>query len=131
MPRMITLGAAQTGPVNEDDWRPNVRGACKMIEEAGRRKVDILSFSELFLTPFFPNRLTRDYDKFFVTLDEPELAPIFKTAVDNRVALVFPVRRKERPQLPQRLPCHGQERQAPGHLSHDAHPGDPALGPTG
>ena len=47
MPRMITLGAAQTGPVNEDDWRPNVRGACAMIEEAGRRKVDILAFSEL------------------------------------------------------------------------------------
>lgn len=90
MPRMITLAAAQTGPVNDDDWRPNVPGACRMIEEAGRRKVDILSFSELFLTPFFPNRLTRDYDKFFVTLDEPELAPIFKTAVDNRVALVFP-----------------------------------------
>jgi hypothetical protein len=41
MPRTITLGAAQTGPVNEDDWRPNVRGACAMIEEAGRRKVDI------------------------------------------------------------------------------------------
>jgi predicted amidohydrolase len=90
MPRMITLGAAQTGPVNQDDWRPNVPGACAMIEEAGRRKVDILSFSELFLTPFFPNRLTRDYDKFFVTLDEPELAPIFKTAVEHRVALVFP-----------------------------------------
>ena len=90
MPRTITLGAAQTGPVNEDDWRPNVPGACAMIEEAGRRKVDILCFSELFLTPFFPNRLTRDYDKFFVTLEEPELAPIFKTAVDSRVALVFP-----------------------------------------
>ena len=90
MSRLITLGAAQTGPVNEDDWRPNVAGACAMIEEAGRRKVDILSFSELFLTPFFPNRLTRDYDKFFVTLDEPELQPIFKAAVDSRVALLFP-----------------------------------------
>ena len=90
MPRMITLAAAQTGPVNQDDWRPNVAGACKMIEEAGRRKVDILSFSELFLTPFFPNRLTKDYDKFFVTLDEPELQPIFKAAVDARVALLFP-----------------------------------------
>src|SRR5687767_13322423 len=88
MPRTITLGAAQTGPVNEDDWRPNVPGACAMIEEAGRRKVDILCFAELFLTPFFPNRLTRDYAKFFVTLDEPGLAPIFKAAVDNRVALL-------------------------------------------
>ncbi|MBM3384561.1 MAG: hypothetical protein FJY40_05435 [Betaproteobacteria bacterium] len=63
MPRLITLAAAQTGPVNGDDWRPNVAGACAMIEEAGRRKLDILSFWELFLTPFFPNRLTRDYDK--------------------------------------------------------------------
>ena len=35
MPRMITLGAAQTGPVNEDHWRPNVPGACAMIVEAG------------------------------------------------------------------------------------------------
>jgi predicted amidohydrolase len=90
MARMITLGAAQTGPVPGDDWRVNVPGAVAMVEEAARRKVDIVSFSELFLTPFFPNRLTRDFDKFFVTLDEPELQPIFKAAADNRVALVFP-----------------------------------------
>jgi predicted amidohydrolase len=90
MARMITLGAAQTGPVPGDDWRVNVPGAVAMVEEAARRKVDIVSFSELFLTPFFPNRLTRDFDQFFVTLDEPELQPIFKAAADNRVALVFP-----------------------------------------
>jgi predicted amidohydrolase len=90
MARMITLGAAQTGPVPGDDWRVNVPGAVAMVEEAARRKVDIVSFSELFLTPFFPNRLTKDFDQFFVTLDEPELQPIFKAAADNRVALVFP-----------------------------------------
>jgi len=90
MARMITLGAAQTGPVPGDDWRVNVPGAVAMVEEAARRKVDIVSFSELFLTPFFPNRLTKDFDKFFVTLDEPELQPIFKAAADNRVALLFP-----------------------------------------
>jgi predicted amidohydrolase len=90
MARMITLGAAQTGPVPGDDWRVNVPGAVAMVEEAARRKVDIVSFSELFLTPFFPNRLTKDFDQFFVTLDEPELQPIFKAAADNRVALLFP-----------------------------------------
>ena len=40
-----------------------------------------------------PQPAHRDYDKFFVTLEEPELAPIspiFKAALDNRVALVFP-----------------------------------------
>ena len=40
------------------------------------------------------------------------------------------VRRKERPPLPQLLPGRGQERQAPGHLSQDAHSGDPALEPA-
>jgi len=90
MARMINLGAAQTGPVLADDWRENVPGAVAMVEEAARRKVDIVSFSELFLTPFFPSRLTKDFDRFFITLDEPELQPIFKAAADGRVALVFP-----------------------------------------
>jgi predicted amidohydrolase len=90
MARIITVGAAQTGPVVGDDWRANVPGAVAMIEEAARRKVDMLSFSELFLTPFFPNRLTKDFDKFFVTLEEPELQPIFRAAADNRIALLFP-----------------------------------------
>ena len=97
MARMITLGAAQTGPVEGDDWRVNVPGAVAMIEEAARRKVDIVSFSELFMTPFFPNRLTKDFDKFFVTLDEPELQPIFKAAADNRIALLFPFGEKNGP----------------------------------
>jgi predicted amidohydrolase len=90
MARMITLGAAQTGPVVGEDWRANVPGAVAMIEEAARRKVDIVSFSELFMTPFFPNRLTKDFDKYFVTLDEPELQPIFRAASEKRVALLFP-----------------------------------------
>jgi predicted amidohydrolase len=90
MARMITLGAAQTGPVVGEDWRANVPGAVAMIEEAARRKVDIVSFSELFMTPFFPNRLTKDFDKYFVTLDEPELQPIFRAASEKRVALLYP-----------------------------------------
>jgi len=90
MARTITVAAAQTGPVAGDDWRANVAGAVAMVEEAARKKVDIVSFSELFLTPFFPNRLTKDFDKFFVTLEEPELQPIFRAAADNRVALLFP-----------------------------------------
>ena len=48
---MITLGAAQTGPVNEDDWRPNVAAACAMIEEAGRRKVFIVSITIMMMMP--------------------------------------------------------------------------------
>src|SRR4051812_21632030 len=97
MGRMITLGAAQTGPVLGDDWRVNVPNACAMIEEAAKKKVDILAFSELFLTPFFPNRLTHDFDKFFLTLSDPDVQPIFRAAAANGVALVFPFGEKKGP----------------------------------
>ena len=95
MGRMITLAAAQTGPVLSDDWRENVPGACRMIEDAARRQVDIVCFSELFMTPFFPNQLTQDFDKYFVALPDKAMQPVFQAASDNRVALVFPFGEKD------------------------------------
>ena len=95
MGRMITLAAAQTGPVLSDDWRENVPGACRMIEDAARREVDIVCFSELFMTPFFPNQLTQDFDKYFVALPDNAMQPVFQAASDNRVALVFPFGEKD------------------------------------
>jgi len=90
MARLITLAAAQTGPVLSEDWRDSVPGACKMIEEAARKQVDIVCFSELFMTPFFPNQLTHDFDKYFIALPDPALQPVFQAAADSRMALVFP-----------------------------------------
>jgi predicted amidohydrolase len=90
MGRVVTVAAAQTGPVLGDDMREMVPTACAMIEEAGRRNVDIISFSELFLTPFFPNQLTKDFDKYFVSLPSPAVQPIFDAAADHKVGLVFP-----------------------------------------
>lgn len=90
MSRQITVAAAQTGPVLGDDMREMVPQAVAMIEEAGRRGVDILSFSELFMTPFFPNTLTPDFDKFFTTLPDAALQPIFDAAADSKVAMLFP-----------------------------------------
>jgi predicted amidohydrolase len=95
MARFITLAAAQTGPVVTDDWRDSVPGTCRMIEDAAHKQVDILAFSELFMTPFFPNRLTRDTDKYFIALPDPAIQPVFQAAADNRIALVFPFGEKD------------------------------------
>ena len=38
---MITVGAAQTGPVNEDDWRPNVAVASSDTPEVLVATVDL------------------------------------------------------------------------------------------
>lgn len=90
MGRMITLAAAQTGPVLSDDWRDSVPAACAMIEAAARRQADIVCFSELFMTPFFPNRLTHDFDRYFIELPEPALQPVFQAAADHHMGLLFP-----------------------------------------
>ncbi len=90
MARMITLAAAQTGPVLSDDWRDSIPAACGMIEAAARQQADIVCFSELFMTPFFPNRLTHDFDRYFVELPEPALQPVFQAAADHRMGLLFP-----------------------------------------
>ena len=66
MPRTLTVAAAQTGPVLSEDMASMVPTALRMIDEAAERGVDILTFCELFLSPFFPNRLREDFDHFFV-----------------------------------------------------------------
>ena len=95
MARTLTLAAAQTGPVLGDDWRAQVPGTCAQIEAAAKRGADIVCFPELFMTPFFPNRLTHDFDRFFVALPDRDLQPVFDAAADHRIALLFPFGEKD------------------------------------
>jgi predicted amidohydrolase len=90
MARTITVAAAQTGPVLIEDMRPGIEVACKMVGEAARRGADIVCFSELFLTPFFPNQLRPDYEHFFLELPSPISAPLLETARRHGIGLIFP-----------------------------------------
>jgi predicted amidohydrolase len=90
MGRMITVAAAQTGPVLGDDWRATVPGACAMIEQAAKKQAEVICFPELFMTPFFPNRLTKDFDRYFVSLPDKDLQPVLDAAADHRMALLLP-----------------------------------------
>lgn len=90
MGRHITVAAAQTGPVNTDDWRASMPVALDMIERAAKADAHVVCFSELFMTPFFPNRLTHDYDRFFVALPDRDIARLIEATADHRMALVLP-----------------------------------------
>lgn len=90
MARKITVAAAQTGPVLTDDLAAAVEPACAMIDEAAGKGVNIICFPEVFMTPFFPNRLINDFDKYFLTLPDPVTAPIFERARSHTMAMVFP-----------------------------------------
>ncbi|CAG1006847.1 beta-ureidopropionase [Burkholderiales bacterium] len=90
MPRTLTVAAAQTGPVLSEDMHSMVPTAIRMIDEAAERGVDILAFCELFLSPFFPNRLREDVDHFFVAPDCDVIRTIVDAARRRHVALVLP-----------------------------------------
>ena len=90
MGRQVRVAAAQTGPVLTRDMTKGVEAACELVEKAAAQDVEIICFSELFLTPFFPNTLTPDYEAFFLTLPSPVTDPLFGLARDKRMAMIFP-----------------------------------------
>ena len=90
MSRTITVAAAQTGPVLTDDPAASVEPACALIDAAADRGAEFICFPEVFLTPFFPNRLVNDFDKYFLTLPSPVTDPIFARAKKHGMAMIFP-----------------------------------------
>jgi N-carbamoylputrescine amidase len=52
--------------------------------------VRLLCFGELFLAPFFPNRLEADFARYFMREDDPILAGMRDKARSLRVAMVLP-----------------------------------------
>jgi predicted amidohydrolase len=90
MGRQLRVAAAQTGPVLTRDMKQGVEAACELVEQAAAQDVEIICFSELFLTPFFPNTLTPDYEAFFLELPGPVTEPLFQLARHKRMAMIFP-----------------------------------------
>ncbi|WP_270934847.1 carbon-nitrogen hydrolase family protein [Falsiroseomonas oryzae] len=86
---MLRVGLAQTGPVLTDGFAAGLAGAEAMFADAAQRGVQLLLFSELFLAPFFPNRLEKSFDRFFVSPDGPEVARLRDAAARHGVAAVL------------------------------------------
>ena len=90
MARTICVAAAQTGSVHTEDLAEKRPTALAMIAEAADRGARILTFPELFLSPFFPNRLREDFERFFVGHDHPVIRAIVDAAAARGLALVLP-----------------------------------------
>jgi len=87
--RKLTVAAAQTGPVLSDDPRDMLPAARDMFAEAAARGVDILCFSEVFLSPFFPNRLDKNFDRWFLDADGEVLRELDGLAAAHGVAAIL------------------------------------------
>ena len=88
MARTLTVAAAQTGPVTETAEPAIVEAAIALIDEARAQAVRLLVFPELFLAPFFANRLVERFDGFFLAPGDP-----VHCAVDAQALLTPPAHR--------------------------------------
>jgi predicted amidohydrolase len=85
MPRLITVAAAQLGPIQRAEGRSvAVDRMVRLIEHAHRRGVEFVVFPELALTTFFPRHYHQDIAEadvwFEAEMPSNETAPLFNAA---------------------------------------------------
>ena len=90
--RVVTVGAAQLGPIARDESRPAVvTRLIALLREARARDCDLVVFPELALTTFFPRWYMRDQaaiDAFFeAEMPGRDTKPLFDEA--RRLGLAF------------------------------------------
>src|SRR5437868_3407858 len=90
MSKTLIVAAAQTGPVFSEDPEAMLPAATRMMEEAAQRNVAFVTFSELFMTPFFPNTLRQDFDHFFVAGDGALMGKLRELSKKHGIATIWP-----------------------------------------
>ena len=85
MSRIITVAAAQLGPIQKADPRAvAVERMVRLMEHAHRRGVKLVVFPELALTTFFPRHYHEDIGRgrpwFETAMPSNETAPLFAAA---------------------------------------------------
>lgn len=90
MSRTLTVAAAQLGP-SSTTKSETVERMITLMEEAGKREVELLSFPELSLTPYFATKVHESYESFFEEqLPSPDTLPLFRAARRTGVHFVLP-----------------------------------------
>ena len=85
MSRIITVGAAQTGPIQNTDSRTDVvERLIELLRQGNAAGCDLVVFPELALTTFFPRWYVEnkeEFDHYFETeMPGPETQPLFEEA---------------------------------------------------
>ena len=87
MSRIITVGAAQLGPIQRADSRADVvERLCALMRKAHARGCDLVVYPELALTTFFPRWYMEDQDEvdtwFERAMPDNETQPLFNLAAE-------------------------------------------------
>jgi N-carbamoylputrescine amidase len=86
----LIVAAAQTGPVFTENPEAMLPAAVAMMEAAANRNVAFITFSELFMTPFFPNKLRQEFDCFFTAPDGALMGKLRALSKQHGIATIWP-----------------------------------------
>src|SRR3712207_6665196 len=94
MSRIVTVGAAQLGPIAKDESRKQVvERLLKHLHDAKRAGCDLVVFPELALTTFFPRWFSADpawIDRWFEReMPGPETRPLFEAAAKLQIGFAL------------------------------------------
>lgn len=99
MTRPFTVAAAQLGPSSSTKAQ-TVERMVALIQEAGQRDVELLTFSELSLTPYFATRVCEAWQDFPEDdLPSAVTRPLFEAACQAGLHWVFPFAERENGQV--------------------------------
>lgn len=92
--RNITVGAAQLGPIQRAEGRPQVVARMvALLDQAAAQDCDLVVYPELALTTFFPRwdvaHPNESAQWFEASMPNPEVQPLFDRAAEHQVALSF------------------------------------------
>lgn len=91
----LRVACLQTGSVGEgEDLSQSIEKAKRFLDEARHAGAEIAVFPELFLSPFFPNRLRADVDQFFLDLDDRRFQELRRHCLTRKLAAVIPIAEK-------------------------------------
>lgn len=94
MAKEIIVAAGQVGDGLTTDLKKNAGKLHDLLKEAGDKGVNILSFTEICIAPFFPPTLTADYEKYFLEFPNEIFNPLFETAKKYKMVLILPFAEK-------------------------------------
>ena len=92
MPRILSIAAAQLGPIQRSDSRTRVVARMlELVKQAAHHRADVIVFPELALTTFFPRWWMEDQaeiDSFFEReMPSKETAPLFAAVKSARMGM--------------------------------------------
>ena len=95
MAKKIRVGIIQQGPILNDDQEATLERLFILLDKAGNQGVNIVTLCETSLGPFFPSKLTQEYEHNFISLSDPIIMSFIEIARNHSMVIILPFAEKD------------------------------------